>query len=146
MDLFSLRSSGFSYFSKPLDKIFTKFYQRQIYKTIFLTQILLPYIFIEHLIYIVRERSQNTYAFGRGRGQRFVTNLCKNIGICRVLRYEEGGEGGLKYLNTALRFLWTAPYSIGEKWHQIKYKNTFYTSLFYMCLFCVLVYVSSHQY
>jgi hypothetical protein len=26
-----------------------------------------------------------------GGGQRFVTNLCKNIGICTVLRYEGGG-------------------------------------------------------
>ncbi len=42
--------------------------------------------------------------FWGGGGQRFVTNLCKNIGICTVLRYE-GGGGGLKYLNTALRIL-----------------------------------------
>jgi hypothetical protein len=40
--------------------------------------------------FIIRERSQNTYAFGGG-GQRFVTNLCKNIEICTVLRYEGGG-------------------------------------------------------
>jgi hypothetical protein len=26
-----------------------------------------------------------------GGVQRFVTNLCKNIGICTVLRYEGGG-------------------------------------------------------
>jgi hypothetical protein len=30
--------------------------------------------------------------FGGGV-QRFVTNLCKNIGICTALRYERGREG-----------------------------------------------------
>jgi hypothetical protein len=42
---------------------------------------------------VLRERSQNTYAFRGGGGQRFFTFLCKNIGICTVLRYEGGGGG-----------------------------------------------------
>ncbi len=36
-----------------------------------------------------------------GRGQRFVTNLFENIGICKVLRYEEGkgkSLGKLRYV------------------------------------------------
>jgi hypothetical protein len=45
-----------------------------------------------------------------GRGQRFVTNHCKYIGICTVLRYE--GEGGLKSRKIALRNLWTSPWRI----------------------------------
>ncbi len=37
--------------------------------------------------------------------KRFVTNSCKNIGICTVLCY----EGGLKSRKIALRILWTLP-------------------------------------
>jgi hypothetical protein len=45
---------------------------------------------------------------GWGGGQRFVTKLFKNIGICTVLRYE-GGEEGQKSWEIALRIIWTTP-------------------------------------
>jgi hypothetical protein len=42
-----------------------------------------------------------------GGGQRFVTNHCKDIGICTVFCYK--GGGGLKSQKIALRNMWTSP-------------------------------------
>jgi hypothetical protein len=45
-----------------------------------------------------------------GGGQRFVTNLCKNIGICTVLRYE--GGGGSKIPEYSVTYFVNGPYMI----------------------------------
>jgi hypothetical protein len=42
-----------------------------------------------------------------GGGQRFATNPCKSMGICTVLRYEEGG--GVKNLEKLRTYFVHAP-------------------------------------
>jgi hypothetical protein len=46
-----------------------------------------------------------------GGGQRFVTDHCKDIGICTVFCYKR--EEGLKSRKIALRNMWTSPYYLG---------------------------------
>jgi hypothetical protein len=48
---------------------------------------------IDFFFIAARERAQNTYALAGWGSRRIITNPFKNIGICRVLRYDWGEEG-----------------------------------------------------
>ncbi len=90
-------------------------------------RILIKKLFYHSIFFLptqLRERSQNTYAFrGGGGGQQFFTFLCKNIGICTVLRYE--AVKNLEKLRTYFVYAPTKKQQIGTNFP--KFLNYFHT-------------------